>query len=153
MHLYETHLPVANTEIAKDFYAGIVGLPFAYRDPTRDIVFLWATSKEQGMIGLWGPGTTRGSRPPNEQHLAFAVSLEQLFELIKKLRENGITTFGFGGKELEEPSVIGWMPSAQIYFRDPDGHMLEFITILPDSPRPDFIGTYLEWKAGPRSPG
>ena len=57
MHLYETHLPVANTEIAKDFYAGIVGLPFAYRDPTRDIVFLWATSKEQGMIGLWGPGT------------------------------------------------------------------------------------------------
>ena len=28
MHLYETHLPVANTEISKDFYTEIVGLPF-----------------------------------------------------------------------------------------------------------------------------
>jgi hypothetical protein len=37
-----------------------VGLPFAYRDPTRDIVFLWAASKEQGMIGLWGPNTAYG---------------------------------------------------------------------------------------------
>ena len=59
MHLYETHLPVANTEIAKDFYTEVVGLPFAYRDPTRDIVFLWAASKEQGMIGL---GTEHGLR-------------------------------------------------------------------------------------------
>jgi len=57
MHLYETHLPVANTEIAKDFYTEIVGLTFAYRDPGRDIVFLWADSKEKGMIGLWGPNT------------------------------------------------------------------------------------------------
>ena len=65
MHLYETHLPVANTEIAKDFYTEIVGLPFAYRDPTRDIVFLWAASKEQGMIGLWGPNTAYGQRRRN----------------------------------------------------------------------------------------
>ena len=82
MHLYETHLPVADTEIAKDFYSEIVGLPFAYRDLTRDIVFLWAASKEQG----------------------------------------------------------------QIYFRDPDGHMVEFISILPDAPDPTFIGLYSEWK-------
>src|SRR6266699_1213246 len=56
MHLYETHVPVADTELAREFYTRVVGLPFAYRDPTRDIVFLWATSKEQGMIGLWGTG-------------------------------------------------------------------------------------------------
>ena len=54
MHLYETHLPVTNTEIAKDFYTEIVGLTFAYRDPGRDIVFLWADSKDKGMIGLGG---------------------------------------------------------------------------------------------------
>jgi len=45
MHLYETHLPVADTKIAECFYREIVGLPFAYRDPTRDIVFLWADAK------------------------------------------------------------------------------------------------------------
>jgi len=46
MHLYETHIQVADTEVAKEFYTTIVGLLFAYRDPTRDIVFLWATSRE-----------------------------------------------------------------------------------------------------------
>ena len=53
---------------------------------------------------------------------------------LKRLNQQGIETFGFGGDKSEEPSVIGWMPSAQIYFRDPDGHMLEFISILPEKP-------------------
>jgi len=53
MHLYETHLPVADMQAAEKFYREIVGLPFAYRDPTRDIVFLLADLKEKAMIGLW----------------------------------------------------------------------------------------------------
>ena len=148
MHLYETHLPVANTEIAKDFYTDVVGLPFAYRDPTRDIVFLWAASKEQGLIGLWGPNTVYGPQAGVDRmcHLAFAISLDQLFATIKRLSQQDIETFGFGGGNSEEPSVIGWMPSAQIYFRDPDGHTLEFISILAEEPHPDFIGTYSQWK-------
>ena len=46
MHLYETHLPVANTEIAKEFYTTIVllqHLPIVI--PTSDIDFLWAESR------------------------------------------------------------------------------------------------------------
>lgn len=148
MHLYETHIPVADTKIAESFYREIVGLPFAYRDPTRDIVFLWADLKDKGMIGLWGPTTVYGSQNgvTPKCHVAFAVSLDELIGAIKKLNENGIDTFGFGGEGAHEPSVIGWMPSAQIYFRDPDGHMLEFITILPEPPNPSFTGSYSEWK-------
>ena len=148
MHLYETHIPVANTEIAKDFYTEIVGLPFAYRDPRRDIVFLWAASREQRMMGLWGPNTAYGPQNGIAQrcHVAFALSLEQLFAAIEKLNEDGIETLGFGDHKTDEPTVIGWMPSAQIYFRDPDGHMLEFISILPDTPNPSFNGPYSEWK-------
>ena len=148
MHLYETHLPVANTELARDFYTEVVGLPFAYRDPTRDITFLWAVSKEQGMIGLWGPSTTYGRENglARKCHVAFAVSFDQLLFAIKKLNERGIETLGFSGHKTHEPTVIGWMPSAQIYFRDPDGHMLEFISILPEEPHPDFLGTYSQWK-------
>jgi lactoylglutathione lyase len=148
MHLYETHIPVADTQIAERFYREIVGLPFAYRDPTRDIVFLWADVKEKGMIGLWGPTTAYGSQggATTKHHLAFAVSLDELFAAIKKLNELGIETLGFGGEKADEPTVIGWMPSAQIYFRDPDGHMLEFISILPDSPNLKFNGPYSEWK-------
>lgn len=148
MHLYETHLPVASTEIAKDFYTEIVGLRFAYRDPGRDIVFLWADSKQKGMIGLWGPNTAYGRENGTVRkcHVAFAVPLDQLVAAINKLNECGIETLGFGGYQTPEPSVIGWMPSAQIYFRDPDGHMLEFISILPDPPNPKFIGAYSDWK-------
>jgi lactoylglutathione lyase len=148
MHLYETHLPVADTKVAERFYREIVGLPFAYRDPTRDIVFLWADAKEKAMIGLWGPNTVYGLQNGVAQrcHLAFAVALDELFAMIAKLNQNGIDTLGFGGDKTKEPSVIGWMPSAQIYFRDPDGHMLEFITILPGRPNPSFNGPYSEWK-------
>jgi lactoylglutathione lyase len=148
MHLYETHIPVADTKIAENFYREIVGLPFAYRDPSRDIVFLWADVKEKAMIGLWGPNTAYGSKNgvAARCHVAFAVCLDELFEAIKKLNENKIDIFGFGEDKTQEPSVIGWMPSAQIYFRDPDGHMLEFITILPDPPNPNFNGSYSEWK-------
>lgn len=135
MRLYETHLPVANTEVAKEFYTTVVGLPLAYRDPTRDIVFLWAESKEQGMIGLWGPGTAYGPTDGTARsHVALAVSFDQLLAAIKKLSECGIETFGFDGTKTREPTVIGWMPSAQIYLRDPDGHIIEFINILPDPP-------------------
>ncbi|HVI81442.1 MAG TPA: VOC family protein [Chthoniobacterales bacterium] len=149
MHLYETHLPVANTETAKEFYTTIVGLPFAYRDPTRDIVFLWAVSREQGMVGLWGPGTAYG--PANnsqfKHHLAFAVTLPELFRINENLRNNGVETVGFWGGKASEPSVIGWMPSAQIYFRDPDGHTVEFISILPEPANLGFIGSYSQWEA------
>ena len=148
MHLYETHISVADTNISERFYREIVGLPFAYRDPTRDIVFLWADVKEKAMIGLWGLNTVYGRQngATAKCHVAFAVSLDELFEAMKKLTKNKIDIFGFGGDKTQEPSVIGWMPSAQIYFRDPDGHMLEFITILPDPPNPSFIGRYSEWK-------
>jgi len=148
MRLYETHLPVANTEVAKDFYTTVVGFPFAYHDPTCDIIFLWAASNEQGMIGLWGPNTAYGQENgmARKCHLAFAVSFDQLLAAIKKLNECGIKTLGFGGHQTQEPTVIGWMPSAQTYFRDPDGHVLEFITILPDAPNPRFVGAYSDWK-------
>jgi hypothetical protein len=36
-----------------------------------------------------------------------------------------------------EPSVIGWMPAAALYFRDPDGHLLEYLAMLEEGPNPD----------------
>ena len=147
MHLYETHIPVADTRISETFYKEVIGLPFAYRAPSRDIVFLWVDEKQKGMVGLWGASTGYGRQNAvlTRCHLAFAVSFEQLQRAIVKLNERGIETSGFGGKLTTEPSVIGWMPSAQIYFRDPDEHSLEFIAILPQPPNASFVGSYSEW--------
>lgn len=155
MHLYETHLPVADTTVSARFYREVIGLPHAHRDPTRDIVFLWADEKQKGMLGLWGASTGYGrlNGVIAPCHVAFAVTLDQLQRAIEKLNQRGIETRGFGGNLTHEPSVIGWMPSAQIYFRDPDGHSLEFISVLPEPPIADFVGTYANWKAMSRSPG
>ena len=148
MHLYETHLPVQSTEASLKFYVEVVGLEFAYRDRARDIVFLWIGSNRRSMIGLWGPDTTRGS-DFHKCHFAIAVSLPELVTSGKRLAANGIACQNFMGEKTTEPSVIGWMPSAQLYFRDPDDHSVEFIALLDDAPDPDFIGSLSAWEAEP----
>ena len=150
MHLYEAHLPVADTDAACRFYVEIVGLQFAHRDLRRDIVFLWAGTNRQSMLGLWGPSATLG-RELHKCHIAFAVSLPELLAAGEQLNASGIQTQNFPGEKTTEPSVIGWMPSAQLYFHDGDGHSLEFIALLDESPEPSFVGTLSEWKQRTRA--
>jgi len=145
MHLYETHLPVSSTERSRKFYQDIVGLEFAYRDPSRDVVFLWIGPDRRSMLGLWGQATMRGSEP-YRCHFAIALPLADLLEAGKRLNDLGVSTRNFAGEETTEPSVIGWMPSAQLYFRDPDDHSLEFIAVLDETPDPGFIGTLSTWQ-------
>jgi len=123
----------------------IVGLRFAHRDLTRDIVFLWAGADRKSMLGLWGPSTTLG-REVHKCHIAFTVSLPELLAAGRRLNAAGIQTQNFADEKTTEPSVIGWMPSAQLYFHDRDGHSLEFITLLDESPEPEFVGSLTEWK-------
>src|SRR5437588_5423737 len=117
MHLYEAHLPVSDTKIAQRFYVEIVGLRFAHRDLTRDVVFLWAGADRKSMLGLWGPSTTLGSEF-HKCHIAFRVSLDELLAASKRLNAAG----------------------------DRDGHSLELISLLDESPEPKFVGSLSEWK-------
>ena len=150
MHLYETHLPVADTAASQSFYTEIVGLEFGHRDSTRDIVFLWAGDQRRSMIGLWGPSTLYG-RDFRKSHLAFAVTFEELLTAGERLRRKGIICQDFNEKQTDEPSVIGWMPSAQLYFRDPDGHSVEFIALLDEPADASFVGSLSEWRKRPDS--
>src|SRR5262249_49345465 len=110
-----------------------------------DIVFLWAGEHRRSMIGLWGPSTLYGAEF-HRSHVAFAVTLSELLAAGERLRRSGVACHDFGGKETNEPSVIGWMPSAQLYFSDPDGHCLEFIALLDDTPDPNFVGSFSQWQ-------
>ena len=102
------------------------------------------------MLGLWGPNTTLG-RELHKCHIAFAVSLPELLAAGEQLNASGIQTQNFPGEKTTDPSVIGWMPSAQLYFHDGDGHSLEFIALLDESPEPSFVGTLSEWKQRSRA--
>src|SRR2546426_12629701 len=98
MHLYEAHVPVADTEAARRFYVEIVGLQFAHRDLRRDIVFLWAGANRQSMLGLWGPSTTLG-RELHKCHIAFAVSLPELLAARRTTERIGHPNSEFSWRE------------------------------------------------------
>jgi catechol-2,3-dioxygenase len=101
MHLYETHLPVKDTEVSSRFYVDVVGLEYAHRDLARDIVFLWVGSNKRSMLGLWGPTTSRGE--PRSCHLAIAISLPELLAAGSRLSALGVVTRDFSGKITTEP--------------------------------------------------
>jgi len=146
--LYETHLPVADVDQSVAFYEEIVGLKLAERLESRNCTFLWFGDKQSGMLGLWGPGNKIGRHEGviAPGHFAMQVPLETLHTLPAELAQKGITCRGFHGETEGLPSVIGWMPSAQIYFPDPDDHSIEFISVLEDPPIPLFIGTWSQWQ-------
>ena len=54
-----------------------------------------------------------------------------------RLQSAGISPLDFDGQPTDEPVVLAWMPAASVYFLDPDGHLLEYIAMLEDEPRPD----------------
>src|SRR5438874_11178271 len=129
MHLYETHLPVKDTEVSSGFYVDVVGLEYAHRDLTRDVVFLWIGSKKRSMLGLWGPTTPWGQS--HRCHFAVPLTLSGLLAARSRLGSLGAVTRDFWGKLTPEPSVIGWMPPAQLYFPPP--------TAIPLNPSPSLL--------------
>jgi GNAT superfamily N-acetyltransferase len=84
------------------------------------------------MLGLW----SLGSAPMGLLlHIALKASLEDVLAACDGLRSHGVTPLSFFGAETSEPSVIGWMPAAAVYFRDPDGHMIEYLAMLKEPAR------------------
>ena len=132
--LFETHLTVADLARSVAFYRDVVGLPVALELPERGAAFHWIGRPGQAMLGLW----SIGSAPMNMQlHIAFKMSLADVIAAPDRLAAHGVQPLSFFGEPTDEPSVIGWMPAAAIYFRDPDGHMLEYLAMLEGPARPE----------------
>ena len=120
---------------------------------------LWCGKDESPFVGqrYVGTGELQYARTPpllfgvSPLLHAFNVSLAELLAASERLNAAGIQTQNFAGEKTTEPSVIGWMPSAQLYFRDRDGHSLEFIALLDESPEPEFVGSLSEWKKRSRA--
>jgi lactoylglutathione lyase len=144
--LFEAHLPVSDLAAAVGFYRDVVGLELAYEVPDRGAAFMWTGGAGGSMLGLW----TLGSAPMGMLlHVAFTVDLEELHRAPVALAAAGVAPLSFFGDPADEPSVIGWMPAAAVYFRDPDGHMLEYLAMLDEPARPEEgITTWSGWVAG-----
>jgi lactoylglutathione lyase len=149
--LFETHLTVSNLQRSIIFYRDIVGLHLAFEVSDHTAAFFWIGNpsyfSRRSMLGLWSVGTTPLSLT---LHVAFEVAaINELLEAPKRLKDQGIMPLSFFGIESMEPSVIGWMPAAAIYFKDPDGHLMEYLTMLDDKERRPELGivSWSQWIA------
>lgn len=121
----ETALYVDDLDRAAAFYADVLGLASLYEDQRlrafavgNSVLLLFRRGASLETIKL--PG---GTIPPHDGsgplHVAFAVAADELARWEARLGERGIpvegrTDWSRGGKS--------------VYFRDPDGHLLELAT-------------------------
>ncbi|MDR4491626.1 MAG: VOC family protein [Candidatus Nitrosocosmicus sp.] len=141
--IYETHLTVSNLERSISFYRDVLGLEFGIKDVEHNCAFLFAGGHKQSMLGLW---STNMAPIGLKLHIAFKVNINDLFNIPSTLRLKGIIPLNIYEEETDDPTVIPFIPSASVYFRDPDGHLLEYLALLDEEPRPNLeIVPWSEW--------
>lgn len=140
--LFETHIEVSNLENAITFYSKKINLELAFIDHPRRIAFLWLTADKNAMLGLWEKNSSIQKR-----HFAFQCDLEFVRdEAVSWLEKNDLKPYNFLKDDSTEPMVFAWMPALAIYFDDPDGNSLEFISMLEGKGQPEHgVLRYADW--------
>src|SRR5262245_41509160 len=114
----------SNREATIDFYSGVLGMPLVFEQPNLDVPeenHLYFDPGDGRLITFFVRPTRQNDPTPNPQgignlhHLAFMVSRAVYTQVVKRLDERGVENTG--------PIDRGFMDS--IYFRDPNGQLLE----------------------------
>ena len=62
------------------------------------------------------------------QHYAFHVSDTEFDAILQRVNDAGLT-FGSGPRSLEDGKLNDWGGGRGFYFKDPNGHVLELMTV------------------------
>ncbi|MFN0292224.1 VOC family protein [Pedobacter helvus] len=141
--LFETHIFVEDLERSIDFYKNVLGLIKGDYNDERRVAFFWIGEPKGAMLGLW-------EKPKKEidiRHFAFRCEVDDVLnKSVAFLNERNLTPYNFLKDGNEKPMVFTWMPAIAIYFKDPDGHDLEFIAMLEGEGKPELgVISYEEW--------
>ena len=143
--LFETHITVSDLQRSINFYRDVVGLEVGLVQPERSAAFFWVGGRGRSMLGIFSLGSCPLTM---RHHLSFRVKLEDLLAAPLKLRSAGITPLGNDREPINEPVVFAWGPAASVFFDDPDGNLLEYISMLPEPPRSELgLLKWSEWQA------
>ena len=123
--IVETSIYSSNLEKMKEFYVDKLGLEFVSEHIGRHI-FL---KTDKNMLLIFNQGVTAAeketshgaSTPPSMVHIAFEIESDEYEQAKHLLEKNNI--------HIEKE--IAWennIKSRSIYFRDPSGNLVEFIT-------------------------
>lgn len=114
----------SNRDTLIDFYQGVLGMPLVFSQPNLDVPdeeHLYFDTGDGRLITFFVRPTRTDDPAPNPEgignlhHLAFTVSRAVYTQVARRLNERGIWNTG----EIDR----GFMDS--IYFRDPNGQLLE----------------------------
>lgn len=124
--IIETAIYTDDMDRAKNFYEEVMGLTPMYED--QRLTAYDAAGRSVLLIFMRGasaqPAITPGGAIPGHDgsgplHLAFAIEADQLQDWERRLESYGIEIEG----------RVSWPRGGRsIYFRDPDGHLLELAT-------------------------
>ncbi len=124
----------SNREAIIDFYQGVLGMPLIFEQPNLDVPeenHLYFDSGDGRLITFFVRPSRVNDPAPNPQdignlhHLAFTVSRATYDQVANRLKELGIENTG--------PIDRGFMNS--IYFRDPNGQLLEMACFKFEPPQ------------------
>ena len=116
--LNHTIVPVRDKDAAARFFAQIFGLPYAGADGH----FAKVRVNDQLTL-LFDDDTAHKSH-----HLAFHVSDGEVDAILARVKAAGIA-FGSGPDSTEDGKLNDCGGGRGFYFKDPDGHLLELMTV------------------------
>jgi len=124
--ILETAIHTEDMARSRAFYEGVLGLAPIHRDERlsaytvagNDVLLVFRKGATMGTVTL-PSGTIPGHGGDGALHVAFAVAKDELDHWEAHLASRGVTIEGRNDWERGGRSI---------YFRDPDGHLLELAT-------------------------